>query len=174
MARRCGRGDPALPFPCTKTWVGIVMGNLTTSPAMRKMIENWEGCVLHTYLDSVGVPTIGYGHTGADVTPGRQITQAEADALLASDLHRFEDAVNDLCADVPTTQQQFDALVSFSYNLGEGALAGSTLFRFHRDGDYAAAAAEFPKWDHAGGQVLAGLLRRRKGEAAVYLNGAYA
>lgn len=146
---------------------------LATSPEMRHMIEQWEGLRLQTYRDSVGVATIGYGHTGPDVHDGEDITEAQADALMTADLHKFEVAVSSMVDMAPTSQQQFDAMVSFSYNLGSGALAGSSLLRYHKAGQFEAAAGEFVKWDHAGGQVLAGLLRRRQGEAAVYLNGTY-
>lgn len=146
---------------------------LTTTPQMRRMIETWEGCVLHAYQDDVGVWTIGYGHTGPEAEHGNKITQEQADNLLTHDLFFFENKVRALVGASPTTQQQFDALVSFAYNLGAGALAGSTLLKKHLGQFYAAAAAEFPKWDHAGGQVLPGLLQRRNGEAAVYLHGKY-
>ena len=145
---------------------------MQTSTPMRHLIETWEGCRLDPYKDSVGVWTIGYGHTGTDVYDGcASISQDEADALLARDLAYFEGHVGDLCP--VTSQQQFDALVSFTSNLGEGALSGSTLRRLHNDGDYAGAAGEFLKWDHAGGQVLAGLTRRRNGESQVYATGTY-
>jgi lysozyme len=142
------------------------MSSYTTSPSMRQMIEGFEGLRLDAYQDSVGVWTIGYGHTPA--TPGQAITQEQADSLMASDLARFERSVNGFCANSATTQGQFDAMVSFAYNLGAGALGGSTLLRLHRAGDYDGAAQEFLKWDHAGGQVLAGLTRRREAEAQVY------
>jgi lysozyme len=149
------------------------MPNYQTSAPMRQLIEQWEGCRLEPYADAVGVPTIGYGHTGDDVWIGCDpITQEQADALLASDLQLFEEGVNGMV--IPTTsQQQFDAMVSFSYNLGESALRGSTLLRMHNSGDYAGAAGQFGRWNHAGGQVLDGLTRRRAGEAAVYANGDY-
>ena len=151
------------------------MTDFTTSDQMRRMIEAWEGCELTAYPDpGTGAEpwTIGYGHTGPDVTPGLTITQEQADLLLSGDLHRFEADVNGVCGDA-TTQQQFDALTSFAYNCGFGNLRSSSLLRYHLAGDYAAAANEFQKWDHAAGQVMAGLLRRRQGEAAVYLNGQY-
>lgn len=146
---------------------------LATSPKMRAMIEAWEGKGLEAYQDSVGVWTIGFGHTGPDVHPGQTISSEQADALLAADLHKFEMAVLSMVDMAHTTQNQFDALVSFAYNLGSGALAESSLLRYHKQGQYNAAAGEFVKWDHAGGQVLAGLLRRRKGEAVVYISGQY-
>jgi lysozyme len=149
------------------------MTQYTTSAPMRQLIESFEGCRLEPYQDSVGVWTIGFGHTGDDCYAGCDpISQQQADQLLAADLKRFEDAVNGMVADA-TTQQQFDAMVSFSYNLGEGALRGSTLLRKHNAADYPGAAAEFGKWDHAGGQQLAGLTRRRAAESAVYSTGTY-
>jgi lysozyme len=145
---------------------------MQTSDQMRHLIEGFEGCRLEPYADAVGVWTVGFGHTGHDVYQGCDpITQQQADQLLAADLQRFEHAVAGMA---PTTsQQQFDALVSFSYNLGEGALRGSTLLRLHNEGNYTGAAGEFSKWNHAGGQVLAGLTRRRAAEAACYANGVY-
>ena len=149
------------------------MTQYTTSFPMRQLIEQWEGCRLEPYQDSVGVWTQGFGHTGDDVYEGCDpISQQQADQLLAADLGRFETAVNGMVADA-TQQQQFDAMVSFSYNLGEGALRGSTLLRMHNSGDYDGAAQQFGRWNHAGGRVLAGLTRRRAGEAAVYATGDY-
>jgi lysozyme len=146
---------------------------LNTSPQMRHMIEEWEGLRLQAYQDSVGVWTIGYGHTGPDVHEGQDITDAMADQLMSNDLHKFELAVGSMLDGAPTTQQQFDALVSFAYNLGAGALKGSSLLRLHQEGQYGLAAAQFALWCHAGGEVLEGLVKRRAGEAAVYLTGAY-
>jgi lysozyme len=147
---------------------------MLTSAQMQAMIRDWEGCVLHYYLDAVGVGTIGFGHTGKDVHPGLVITQAQADALLTSDLAAFDASVAHLIESAPTTQQQFDAMSSFAYNLGAGALAESEVLRYHLAGNYPAAAADFVQWDHAGGKVLEGLRERRLGEAAVYLDGKYA
>ena len=149
------------------------MTEYTTSQPMRLMIEQWEGLRLEPYADAVGVPTIGYGHTGEDVQlDADPITQEQADQLLEADLKRFEDAVNGMVSD-DTSQQQFDAMVSFSYNLGEGALRGSTLLRMHNAGDWSGATQQFGMWVHAGGRTLPGLVRRRHGEAMVYANGDY-
>jgi len=149
------------------------MTQYATSAPMRQLIESFEGCRLEPYQDSVGVWTIGFGHTGDDTYQGcPAINQADADQLLADDLSRFEDAVNGMVSD-DTSQQQFDAMVSFSYNLGEGALRGSTLLRMHNAGDYQGAARQFGRWNHAGGRELAGLTRRRAAEAAVYATGDY-
>jgi lysozyme len=139
---------------------------------MRALIGSFEGCRLQPYQDSVGVWTIGFGHTGEDVYDGcGAISQADADQLLSDDLGHFEDAVNSMCP--RCSQQQFDALVSFAYNLGEGALRGSTLRRMHNAGEHNAAAQQFGRWNHAGGRVLAGLTRRRAAEAEVYAHGNY-
>ena len=142
---------------------------------MRQMIRDFEGCKLIAYQDSVGVWTVGVGHCGVvgndPVGPGMRITQQQADELLAMDLERFETSVERLCPGC--SQQQFDALVSFAFNLGAGALQNSTLRKHHNNRDHAAATREFGKWNHAGGKVLAGLTRRRNAEAAVYARGDY-
>lgn len=133
-----------------------------------KLIQQFEGLRLKAYQDAVGVWTIGYGHTGPDVTPGLVISQAQADALLARDLNRFETGVSRL-VQVPLNQNQFDALLSFSYNLGLGSLQNSTLLRLLNQRDYAGAASQFPRWNKAGGKVLPGLTRRRAAEQALFL-----
>lgn len=144
----------------------VVMSGRTVSASGRAMIASHEGLRLKAYLCPANVWTIGYGHTGKDVTPNLTITKEVADHLLAKDLRRFEAAVNDLCK--VTTQNQFDALVSFAFNLGENALEESTLRRKHNDGDYAGAKAEFGRWVNAGGKKLAGLVNRRAEEAELY------
>jgi lysozyme len=135
------------------------------------LIEEAEGCRLSAYPDpgTGGAPwTIGVGHTGPEVHPGLTVTKDEADALLRQDLAKFERGVAALVAGHATTQGQFDALVSFAFNLGLGALGGSSLLRLHKAGSFGAAAGEFSKWTHAAGRVLPGLVRRRAAEAAVY------
>jgi lysozyme len=140
------------------------------NPAGFELIEMFEGCSLVAYWDSIGdVWTIGWGHTGGDVHRGLRITQTQADMLLSQDLGAFTMSVNDMLGMAPTTDNQFAALVSFAYNCGSGALHGSTLLRKHLAGDYGGAAAEFPRWDHGGGRVIPGLLRRRNAEAKLYL-----
>lgn len=130
------------------------------------LIKGFEGLRLNAYQDSVGVWTIGYGHT-AGVRPGDHITQAQAEAYLRQDTGWAQQAVRDNVK-VPLTQGQFDALMSFTFNLGAGALKGSTLLRDLNAGNYAAAQGEFGKWVHAGGQRLEGLVRRRAAEAALF------
>lgn len=138
------------------------------------LIKQFEGCELTAYPDpgSGGAPwTIGYGATridGKPVTPGMTITQEKADSLLMHDIERHANPVREMLGSAPTTQGQFDALVSFAFNLGPDALQHSTLFRKHMEGDYAAAAREFARWNKAGGRVLKGLTRRRAAEAAMY------
>ena len=131
------------------------------------LIKHYEGCRLTAYKDPVGVWTIGYGQT-AGVHEGMTITQAEAESLLADALRtKYAQGVMRLASPVP--QCQFDALVSFAYNLGTGALARSTLLRKLKGGDIEGAADEFPKWHLAGGKSLHGLRKRRAAERALFL-----
>lgn len=145
-----------------------IVGTKTTSERGKAAIKSHEGLRLIAYPDPATGDepwTIGYGHTGG-VKRGQTITPIEADRFLASDLLRFERAVSQLCP--ITTQGQFDALVSFAFNLGEGSLKESTLRRKHNDGDYIGAAMEFRRWNKANGKVMAGLSRRREEEAEMY------
>ena len=144
------------------------MGNVT-SPTGRAMIAGFEGLRLTAYQDIVGVWTIGYGHTGPDVKPGLAITRQQADQLLVNDLARFERGVNALVT-VRLNQNQFDALVSFSYNLGLSSLQGSTLLRLLNAGNFQAAADQFPRWNRAGGKEVAGLTRRRAEERKLFMS----
>jgi GH24 family phage-related lysozyme (muramidase) len=130
------------------------------------LIKGFEGLRLKAYQDSAGVWTIGYGHTSG-VRPGQQISQAQAEQYLRSDVKWAEQAVRDNVK-VPISQQQFDALTSFTFNLGAGALKDSTLLKKLNQGNYAGAQAEFGKWVHAGGQRLEGLVRRRAEEARLF------
>jgi lysozyme len=139
-----------------------------TSPRGIDLIKQFEGLRLTAYQDMVGVWTIGYGHTGPDVKPGLTITQQRAEQLLINDLVQFERGVNDLVT-VQINQNQFDALVSFTYNLGVGSLQKSTLLRLLNAGSYQPAADEFPRWNRAGGNVVAGLARRRYAERQLFL-----
>ncbi len=140
------------------------------------LIKNFEGYAqvvrgttnVTTYLDAVGVPTIGYGHTGPDVTPNLVITQAQAEALLQSDVRGAERAVT-AAVTVALSDNQFAALVSFVYNLGAGTLQNSTLLSVLNTGDYAGAADQFTRFVYAGGEVLQGLVRRRDAERALFL-----
>ena len=133
------------------------------------LIKSFEGLSLKAYKDSVGVTTIGYGSTGPHVSMGQTITEAQAESLLKNDLSRFEKGVSDLVT-APLNQNQFDALVSFSFNLGLGNLKSSTLLRKLNSLDYSGAAKEFERWNKAGGKVLAGLTRRRIAERDLFLS----
>jgi lysozyme len=130
------------------------------------LIKEFEDCKLRAYLDAVQVLTIGYGHTKG-VKRGQVITQAEADRLLAEDVAEFENGVNE-AVKVPLTQNQFDALVSFSFNVGLGNLKRSTLLRRVNAKQFISAANEFAKWNRAGNKVLRGLTRRRAAEARLF------
>lgn len=131
------------------------------------LIKAHEGCKLDAYLDGVGIPTIGYGHIKG-VQIGQTITQEDADAFLQDDVQSAIKCVNNSVTG-GITQGQFDALCSFVFNLGCGALRNSTLLRKFNDGDDAGAANEFCKWNHAGGKVVAGLTNRREAEKELFL-----
>ena len=131
-------------------------------------IKEQEGCRLQAYEDVVGVATIGYGHTPCNM--GDEITQDEADNMFEDDARQFEQCVEQM-VEVSLTQGQFDALVSFSYNLGCHTLLHSTLLRLLNQEDYNGAAQEFVKWDHAGGREVGGLRRRREAEQEMFLAG---
>ena len=133
-----------------------------------ELIRHFEGCRFDAYLCPAGVWTIGYGHT-ADVKEGDSIDQKAAEAFLIEDLESFEQAVTRL-VEVPLTQQQFDALVSWTFNLGAGNLAESTLLRKLNNYQYAEVPEQMMRWVRAGGQVLDGLVRRRAAEAALFQN----
>lgn len=143
------------------------VNNLSYSDQGLALTEQFEGLQLTAYQDSVGVWTIGYGHTGPDVQPGLTITQEQASALLLQDAADAVAAVNRLVT-VPLTQNQFDALVDFTFNEGQGNLASSTLLRELNAGNTAGAAAQFLVWVYAGGVQLPGLVKRRQAEAALF------
>lgn len=132
-----------------------------------ELIRSHEGCRLEAYQDSVGIWTIGYGHTGSLVVKGLTITQDEANELLKHDVRVAEGIITALVA-VPLTQSEFDALCSFTFNLGGTALRNSALLRKLNASDYDGASLEFLKWDHAGGKQLSGLTRRRADERELF------
>lgn len=131
------------------------------------LIKQSEGCKLSAYLCPEGIPTIGYGRT-TGVKLGQTITQAQADTWVVEEYDAFEARVRRIVT-VPLTANQLGALVSFAYNLGVSALASSTLLRLLNAGDYKGAAAQFARWNRAGGRVLAGLTKRRAAEAALFV-----
>lgn len=131
-----------------------------------KLIKASEGCRLTAYRDSVGVLTIGYGSTGG-IKEGQTITQKQADNMLIDDMDAAAEGVTKLVK-VALTQGQFDALTSFVFNLGEGRLRDSTLLRLLNQGKYGEAANQFKFWVMAGGKPLAGLVKRRAAERALF------
>lgn len=146
---------------------------MKTSPKGIALIKSAEGLRLKAYPDpgTGGLPwTIGYGSTSG-VTRNMAITEAQAEQMLGADLVRFERIVERLVR-VPLNQGQFDALVSFTYNVGEGNFTKSTLLRQLNAGDTAGAAEQFSRWVHAGGKVLPGLVKRRAAERAMFLGAA--
>lgn len=131
------------------------------------LIREFEQCRLVAYLPTADdVPTIGWGRTKG-VKMGDTCTQAQADAWLAEDVAQFEEAVNQAVT-VPLTQNEFDALVSFAYNVGANALRTSTLLKLLNDSDYDGAALQLLRWDKQAGKPLPGLTRRRKAEKALF------
>ncbi|MGB7191000.1 MAG: lysozyme [Acidobacteriaceae bacterium] len=142
------------------------INNLSYSKDGLALTQLFEGDVLAAYQDQRGVWTIGYGHT-AGVRAGQSITQAEAEALLIEDIQAAVHCVHEFVT-VKLTQPQFDALVDFAFNVGTGNFRNSTLLREINAGQFPEAAAQFNLWDHCGGVVNAGLLRRRRAEAAEF------
>ncbi len=136
------------------------------------LIKSFEGKVLKAYKDAVGVWTIGYGHTAMAGAPipkaGMVLTDKEAEDLLLHDLKKYEFPVQKYVT-VNLNDNQYGALVSFTYNLGEGNFKSSTLLKKVNAKDFLGASREFAKWDKAGKKVLKGLTRRRAAEAKLFL-----
>ena len=151
---------------------------METSERGKNLIKRFEGVILHSYLCPKGVLTVGVGHTGSDVTKDMVITEKEAEQLLKKDLRKFESKLNySLQQDnVTLNQNQFDACISFIFNLGYSAFIFSTLYKKLKAGDYAGASAEFPKWVYITKTVngervkirLKGLEQRRKAEQELF------
>jgi lysozyme len=130
------------------------------------LIKWQEGLRLQAYLCPAGILTIGYGHTG-NVQPGQMISVNEADALLKRDLRIFEEAVTRLVR-VPLRENQYGALVSFSFNVGWQAFARSTLLALLNRGWYAQVPVQLLRWSKAGGRILPGLAARRAAEVDLW------
>ena len=145
---------------------------MKTSQSGISLIKGFEGKRLNAYYDGVGVWTIGFGTikypNGVWVKKGDTCTEAQAESYLKNDLVKFENAINRLVK-VPLNQNQFDALSSFTYNLGETNLSSSTLLKKLNAKDYAGTADQFPRWNKAGGKVMNGLTRRREAELILFL-----
>jgi lysozyme len=142
-------------FVCSDTGIALTKG--------------FEGLRLKAYRDCADVLTVGYGHTGPDVVIGLVIDEARAEELLMADLREAIACVN-RAVTAAITQNQFDALADFCFNVGCGAFLNSTLLRKVNAADFAGAAAQFALWVHAGGEVVAGLVRRRKMEAEMFVS----
>jgi lysozyme len=142
------------------------------SPAGEDFIARFEGEILRVYLDPVGLPTLGIGHllTPAErqaMPVGTPITKEMSRKFFRSDIARFESALNELVT--TANQNQVDALLSLMFNIGEAGFKRSSVLRYHRHRNYAAAANAFLLWNKAGGRVLKGLVNRRKAERELYL-----
>jgi lysozyme len=140
---------------------------MQTNQAGLDLIKSFEGCKLDSYQDVVGIWTIGYGSTGPDIQGPMSWTQEQADERLAHDLQKFETGVSSHVTS-QLTSNQFSALVCFSYNVGLGNLESSTLLKDVNAGNFADAAAQFLRWNKAGGNVVAGLTRRRQAESDLF------
>lgn len=145
--------------------------NLSLSLKGLAHIKGWEGFEAKEYLDAAGLPTIGYGHLIKPHESFGVITEQEASALLAKDVSSAETAVNN-AVKVPITQNQFDALVSFAFNVGNGAFRTSTMLKRINAGEYAAAGYEFGRWvfitQGSKKVVSAGLVNRRTADYELY------
>ena len=155
--------------------------NMTMSDHGRKLLAQWEGFERNVYLDVAGLPTIGVGHlltkdelsseriviggVAVDYTGG--LTEQQVYDVLGQDLARFERAVND-SVEPDLTQNQFDALVSFTFNVGEGAFKQSTLLKRLNARDFADVPAQLRRWNRSGGKVVQGLINRRENEVRLW------
>jgi lysozyme len=130
------------------------------------LIKHFEGCETTAYKCPAGVWTIGYGHIKG-VQEGDVITEQQAHDMLVEELNEYENYINSSVTSA-LNQDQFDAMVSWVYNLGNGNLNTSTLLKVLNNGDYDAVPAQIMRWNKAGGKVLEGLTRRRKAEADLF------
>jgi lysozyme len=143
------------------------MQELSYSKKGLALTKSFEGLHLEAYRDCAGIWTIGYGHTGLGVFPDRIISEPEADELLRADLAEAVACVN-RAVQTFISQGQFDAMVDFCFNAGRGNFIQSTLLRKVNGEDIEGAAAQFALWVHAGGEVVAGLVRRRAAEVDLF------
>jgi lysozyme len=140
----------------------------TLSSTGEDLIKSFESLRLTAYQDQRGIWTIGWGHVAPTVVEGLTCTPEQAEDWFLEDTQFAVNGVN-VSIDTNITQNQFDALVSFTYNVGVGSEAHSTMAKLINERNFPAAAAQFPLWDHADGQPDAGLLRRRQAEQALFL-----
>lgn len=142
---------------------------MDTSSQGISLIKYFEGLKLSAYQCPAGVWTIGFGHTG-NVFAGEKITESQAESLLINDIEPTEDKIESFVK-VKLNQAQFDALVSFTFNVGVGAFKKSTLLKLLNAGQYTEAAQQFSRWVKAGGQTLPGLVKRRTAESTLFSTG---
>lgn len=148
----------------------VVTAPRRTGPKGIALIQEFEDCVLEAYQDGGGVWTIGWGATGPGIHRGLVWSQGMADERFASDIFLREDQLRRLLKTAPTTQNQFDAMMSLMYNIGMEAFRRSTLLRLHLEGEYLMAASQFPRWNKDNGKTIRGLTRRRHREQSLYLS----
>ena len=139
---------------------------MNTSAEGLALIKKFEGCELEAYQCSAGVWTIGYGHT-KEVQKGDVWSQSHAEHMLEVELHEYESYINEYVT-VALSQNQFDALVSWVYNLGPANLKVSTMLKVLNKGQYEEVPAQMKRWNKASGKVLEGLIRRREAEACLF------
>ena len=139
---------------------------MKTSKEGVSLLKKFEGCKLEAYLDAVDVPTIAYGRT-KEVQMGDTCTQQQAEDWLEEELVEYEGYV-EKAVTVPLEQNQFDALVSWTYNLGPSNLNKSTALKLLNMSEYDGVPAQLKRWNKAGGKVLDGLVRRREAEALLF------
>ena len=140
--------------------------DLKTSQEGISLIKSFEGCELTAYRCSANVPTIGFGHT-AGVSDGDTCTQEEAENMLAEDLEEFEDYVKNY-VESELQQNEFDALVARTYNLGPANQKESTMHKELNSGNFEEVPRQMKRWNRAGGEVLDGLIRRREAESRLF------
>lgn len=134
------------------------------------LIKRFEGLSLRTYKCPAGIWTQGFGHTGPDVEPGEEINEREAEQLLIGDLLKFEYGVESALDGVPASSNEFSAMVCLAFNIGLGNFRKSSVLKFHKDGKKTLAANAFLLWIKANGKPLAGLVKRRNAERALYVS----
>ena len=133
-----------------------------------ELIKKFEGCETSAYQDSVGVWTIGFGHT-KDVEEGQTCSIEDAESMLADEMDEYEGYINDMVR-VDLQQHEFDSLVAWVYNLGPTNLGESTMLKVLNGGQFDRVPNEMNRWTRAGGEILEGLVRRRQAESLMFQN----
>jgi len=133
-----------------------------------ELIKHFEGCETTAYQDSVGVWTIGYGHTKG-VEEGQTCSIEDAETMLADEMDEYEGYINNMVK-VDLEQHEFDALVAWVYNLGPTNLGESTMLKVLNGGQFDRVPDEMNRWTRAGGEILEGLVRRRQAESLMFQN----